>query len=194
MQFSNSLLNLEQRKQLLCLAKESVRFGLEHGHAKPVIPNLYPEVFRQELASFVTIKIDDRLRGCIGHLKASQPLVSDVVENAWSAASKDSRFPKVSQLEFPKLTFHISVLTTPEPIIFKSEKDLLSQITPGIDGLILEAPYARGTFLPSVWDQLPKVEEFWSNLKSKAGLAPDAWPENLRVHRYYTESFSEHSP
>ena len=107
MQFSNSLLNLEQRKQLLYLARESVRFGLEHGHAMSVLLDQYPEIFHQELASFITLKLDGRLRGCIGHLKASQPLVSDVVENAWSAASKDSRFSKVNQLEFPQLTFHI---------------------------------------------------------------------------------------
>ena len=72
---------------------------------------------------------------------------------------------------------------------FNSEEDLLRQIRPQIDGLILEDNGRRGTFLPSVWEQLPVAEDFWRHLKRKAGLAADHWSDTLKVSRYTVESF-----
>ena len=79
-------------------------------------------------------------------------------------------------------------ITQPEPIKFSSEQDLLHQLRPKIDGLILTDHGHRGTFLPSVWDQLPTPELFWSHLKLKAGLPPDHWSDTLQVARYTAES------
>ena len=79
----------------------------------------------------------------------------------------------------------------PEPIAFESEAELLAAIEPGIDGLILTDGGRRGTFLPSVWAQLPTREAFLRHLKQKAGLPPEHWSAQLRVSRYRTESFSE---
>ena len=70
---------------------------------------------------------------------------------------------------------------------FSSEKDLLEQIRPGIDGLILEDMGYRGTFLPSVWESLPTVNDFWHHLKLKAGLSADHWSRQLKVSRYTVE-------
>ena len=67
---------------------------------------------------------------------------------------------------------------------FKDENDLLAQIRPGIDGLVLEDNYHRGTFLPSVWEQLPDKEQFLAHLKQKAGLPAHYWSDTLRVDRY----------
>ena len=74
---------------------------------------------------------------------------------------------------------------------FSSEADLLKQLRPGVDGLILEEDGYRGTFLPSVWESLPRPEQFLQHLKLKAGLPSDYWSGTLRVQRYTTESFSE---
>ena len=101
------------------------------------------------------------------------------------------RFQPVSASEFGDLEIHISVLSPPEPMIFTSEADLLRQIRPGIDGLILEDGAYRGTFLPSVWEQLPDPAQFLAHLKMKAGLPPNYWSDTLKVSRYTTESFSE---
>jgi hypothetical protein len=87
------------------------------------------------------------------------------------------------------LHIHISVLSPPQPLAFESEQDLLAQLRPGVDGLILEERYARGTFLPSVWEQLPEPLDFLRHLKRKAGLPVDYWSTQLRVSRYTTESF-----
>jgi len=76
------------------------------------------------------------------------------------------------------------------PIIFSSEQDLISQLQPNIDGLILVEGPRRGTFLPSVWEQLPEPKQFLRHLKQKAGLAPDYWSDTIKVYRYQTESIA----
>ena len=89
------------------------------------------------------------------------------------------------------LHIEISVLTPAPPLSFGSEQELAAMIEPGRDGLILEEGFARGTFLPSVWESLPKPVDFLRHLKRKAGLPEDYWSDRLRVSRYRTESFGE---
>jgi AMMECR1 domain-containing protein len=75
---------------------------------------------------------------------------------------------------------------------FADEADLLRQLRPGMDGLILEGPGGhKGTFLPSVWESLPDPEQFLSHLRLKAGLPGDYWDERMQVLRYTTEAFEE---
>ncbi len=181
----------EQRRTLLRVARTSIAHGLEQGRPLPVDPLEYDAELREERASFVTLNERGRLRGCIGHLQAIQPLVADVAENAFNAAFRDPRFPPVNAAEFDALEIHISILSPPEPMTFDSEEELLRQIRPGVDGLILEEGPYKGTFLPSVWEQLPDPRRFLAELKLKAGLPPDYWSEGIRVSRYTTESFSE---
>jgi uncharacterized protein len=181
----------EDRASLLDLARRSIAHGLDHGAPLRVDPDDYPESLRTERAAFVTLHRHGELRGCIGHLEACQPLVQDVAENAYAAAFRDPRFPPLSRQEWAGLAVHISVLTPPEPMTFGSEADLLAQLRPGIDGLILSEGSARGTFLPSVWESLPQPRDFLKHLKRKAGLPADHWSERIRVARYTTESFGD---
>jgi AmmeMemoRadiSam system protein A len=132
--------------------------------------------------------VDEKLRGCIGTIEARKPLVEDVASNARGAAFRDTRFSALTWTEYERLDIHISVLSQPEPLQFSSEEELLAQLRPRVDGLIIEEGYHRGTFLPSVWEQLPTPHEFLQNLKHKAGLAPDYWSSRIRVRRYTTES------
>lgn len=178
------------RGVLLELARNSIRGGIGSDRAPTIEVADYAPNLREQLACFVTLNRQGRLRGCIGHLEAGQPLVLDVAENAWSAAFRDPRFPPLEPPELADLQIHISVLSPPQPMRFDSETDLLRQIHPGSDGLILQDGRARGTFLPSVWESLPRVDDFWRHLKGKAGLPPDHWSDSLRVSRYETESFS----
>ncbi|MES9857823.1 MAG: AmmeMemoRadiSam system protein A [Sedimenticola sp.] len=189
---SNSLsntLNQEERQTLLSLAHDAITQGLEHQSPVKIDPAVYPEHLQATRAAFVTLHRNGQLRGCIGHLEAIQPLVQDVCDNAFAAAFRDPRFPPLSAAELADLELHISVLTPSSPMNFSSEEDLLRQLQPGIDGLILEDGRYRGTFLPSVWEQLPNPTDFLRRLKQKAGLAPDYWSKSLTVRRYYTESF-----
>jgi AmmeMemoRadiSam system protein A len=171
------------------VAREAVEYRLQHGTERAIDSARYPRPLREPGASFVTLSIEGDLRGCIGSLQAYQPLVEDVAHNAVAAAFTDPRFPPLSAQELGKLEYHISVLTPAEPLQFESEADLLRQIRPGVDGLILEDNGHRGTFLPTVWESLPDVAQFFQHLKLKAGLPADYWSDTVRVSRYTTESF-----
>lgn len=179
----------QQRRILLEVAARSIATGLERGMPLDLDPTDYPEPLRAVRATFVTLEIDGALRGCIGVLDARRPLVEDVAHNAFAAAFQDPRFPRLHPDEFPRLTIKISVLTPPEPLEFASQSDLLDRIRPGVDGLILTDQGRRGTFLPSVWEQLPDPASFLEHLKRKAGLPFGYWSDTLRVSRYATESF-----
>jgi AmmeMemoRadiSam system protein A len=179
----------EERRMLLGIAAQSIEHGLNQGAPLEPNPQEYPAALQAERATFVTLQIDGALRGCIGVLEAIRPLVVDVARNAYAAAFEDPRFPPLTRAELPRLDIHISVLSPSEPMHFGSESDLLGQIRPGIDGLILEDRGRRGTFLPSVWDQLPNPADFFEHLRHKAGLPSRYWSETLEVSRYTTESF-----
>lgn len=178
------------RRQLIELAWNSIRHGMEHGRPLPVSPKELPAELQVERACFVTLEHGNMLRGCIGHLEAIQPLAVDVAENAFAAAFRDPRFPPLARHELEGLSLHLSILTPARPLPFDSEADLIARMRPGIDGLILSDGHHRGTFLPSVWEQLPEPRDFLRHLKQKAGLSPGHWSPTLRVERYETESFS----
>lgn len=178
----------KQQQQLLALARDSIGWGLRHGQPLPIEPGNYDEKLRQPGAAFVTLQRNGQLRGCIGSLEAYRPLVQDVSENAFAAAFRDPRFNPLQARELEGLSLSISVLTPAQPMQFESEQDLLRQIRPGIDGLILQQGVHRGTFLPSVWEQLPDPQQFLRHLKQKAGLPADYWSDDIQVSRYQTES------
>lgn len=181
-------LTREQSEILLQLAKQAIWHGLETGKPLAVEPRNYAPQLQEQQASFVTLEIDNNLRGCIGTIIAFQPLVSDVAYHAYAAAFADPRFTKLQREEFPRLAIHISILSKPEPIHFSSESHLLQQLRPGIDGVIITMGKQRATFLPSVWESLTEPRDFLMHLKRKAGLDPYYWSATLKVERYTVES------
>ena len=178
-----------QKNQMLQLAKDAIGWGLRYGRPLTVNVADYDDALREPGACFVTLNRHGQLRGCIGSLEARRSLVEDISENAYAAAFRDPRFNPLQASELEDLKLSISVLSPAQPMHFSSEQDLLSQIRPGVDGLILEHGYHRGTFLPSVWEQLPNPVDFLRHLKQKAGLPADFWADDIRVSRYHTESF-----
>lgn len=177
-----------EKEILLKTAKDAIYYGLTRNNFLPINANDYSANLQVERATFVTLTIDRDLRGCIGSLVAYQPLIKDVACNAYAAAFSDPRFSALSLKEFPKLEIHISVLSEPQAMLFNSESDLIRQLRPGIDGLILEDHIFCGTFLPAVWEELPTPEMFLQHLKLKAGLPIDYWSDTLTVKRYTTIS------
>ena len=176
-----------QKATLLELAHASIKHGLKTG--KPITVNLddYDPELQAQGACFVTLQINSQLRGCIGSLEAYRPLAEDVADNAFAAAFRDPRFSQLSDDEYEQLHYHISILDKPVPMSFSSEEDLLQQIRPGIDGLVLHDKHNKGTFLPSVWESLPDAESFLQHLKLKAGLSPGYWSDTIQVERYTVE-------
>ncbi|MDX8403534.1 MAG: AmmeMemoRadiSam system protein A [Mariprofundaceae bacterium] len=142
-------------------------------------------------ATFVTLKTNGELRGCIGSLKARHSLIDDLQNNAIRAAFHDPRFPPLSIDELEEIQIEVSILTEPEPIMFSNAGDALSQLNPGVDGIIFEYGNHQSTFLPQVWEQLLTPELFMAHLKQKAGLTPSFWSDEVLLYRYRVEKFSE---
>lgn len=181
----------ENQKTLLQIAKESIAHGLAQACPLQVDLKTLPQELCETRATFVTLFLNKNLRGCIGTLTAYQPLAQDVAKYAFAAAFRDPRFPPVIEKEKSELKIKISVLNPSEPLIFYSEDDLLNQLRPGIDGVVLECGQHRGTFLPSVWEDVSDKKKFLMHLKIKAGLAPDFWSDQMKAWRYTTETFGE---
>lgn len=172
---------------LLTIARNAIekKFGLETQTAMP-----HPALAKPG-ASFVTLIRQGRLRGCIGTLEAYRPLAADVAENAVSAALEDPRFPPLRQTELEQTRIEVSLLDMPEEMRFANEADALSQLRPGIDGLILRSGRYRATFLPQVWEALPTPKLFLEHLKLKAGLPANFWSPNLTLSRYGVQKWKE---
>jgi len=182
-------LTSDNRSLLRDLALDSIRTGLEEGRPLAVDPEDYPGELRRPGAVFVTLEVGGRLRGCIGSCQARRPLVEDVAENAYAAAFRDPRFPPLTPDVFPDLDLHLSLLTPPVPLEVDTREDLLNILRPGVDGLLLEDPPRRSTFLPQVWAMLPDPGDFLAELLAKAGLPRDHWSEDVRFYRYTVVEF-----
>jgi len=169
---------------LMLLSALSIDYGLSNGKAFPVNLEDHPAALRTNGACFVTLKKKGELRGCIGSPQAYRPLVIDVAENAYRAAFEDPRFPKVEAQERETIDISVSVLSPQAPIVFKSEDELIAQLRAGTDGLVIEDGRMRALFLPSVWSQLPRREDFLRRLKIKAGMPPNHWSEQVRAWRF----------
>ncbi len=176
------------RRTLLDVAGKSIAHGISTGSELAIDLANQPHRLLARQPCFVTLHVDGKLRGCMGSLEGSEPLVANVARNAWLAAFRDPRFGKLTRDEFPSLEIHISLLSSPEELHFQSEADLLSQIRPGVDGLTLIEGGRRGTLLPSVWRSVRDAHEFLAHLKKKTGLAANYWSDTIRVERYTAES------
>ncbi len=149
-------------------------------------------IFATPGGTFVTLVLDGSLRGCIGTLASPEPLVRNVRENALNAAFRDPRFPPLTVAEFQQVVIEVSVLSPPAPLAYTDCDDLLARIRPGVDGLIIRKGGASATFLPQVWKQLPRRQDFLSHLCLKAGLPAQAWREgDLDVETYQVQYFEE---
>ncbi len=183
------MLSEGHRQYLKSLAMQSIEYGLEQGKVIQVNLDDLPEELSVERASFVTLNKGAELRGCIGMLYATRPLAEDIADNSFAAAFRDHRFHPLVKQELAELSITISVLSPPELICCRSESELLEQLTPCADGLILREGSYQATFLPTVWQSLPNPTDFVQQLKNKAGLTADYWSPELQAYRYTTESF-----
>ncbi len=192
----SSELNLppKERSLLLDLAQETIRYGACHGRLLKVDFAKLPAKLKVLRASFVTLERHQSLRGCIGSLTPYRMLAEDVISNAFAAAFADPRFLPVTLEETEDLSLHLSILSPLEEIPCRSEEELLAQLRPGIDGLVLEERQRRGTFLPAVWAHLPEKKDFLTQLKLKAGFSPNYWSPRIKAYRYTTEVIEQATP
>jgi AmmeMemoRadiSam system protein B/AmmeMemoRadiSam system protein A len=174
-------------RHLLALARQAI------GHRLGLAPQPHPARWWLQGvgATFVTLKQHGELRGCVGTLEARWPLGEDLLANAVHAAFDDPRFSPVDQTDWPEISLEVQVLSAPEAIAFTDEADLLRQLQPHVDGLILECEGRRGAFLPHVWDEWPHKRQFLAHLRKNAGLHVHAPLQSCRVWRCRVARFTE---
>jgi AmmeMemoRadiSam system protein A len=185
-------LTRQEGKILLDTARQAIQNHLEGKQSPAIELEGLSRELKKDGACFITLTIDGVLRGCVGSIEATQPLIKDVRDRAIGAAFQDPRFPALNLDEYPNLKIEVSRLTSPEKLDYSTPEDLVTKLRPGIDGVILHHQFRRATFLPQVWDQLPEPEQFLERLCQKMGLDGLAWKKHhLEVEIYQAEKFIE---
>jgi len=181
-------LGYDEQVTLLRVARAAIEHVLRTGRPLDVEVERFSSGLREPRASFVTLRSGDgELRGCIGELEPRRALIASVADRARAAAFGDPRFPPVGADELDALAIHVSVLLPLAPIDAPSEVELVAQLRPGIDGLLIDDGLRRATFLPAVWNALPDPGAFLQALRRKAGMPAGVWPATLRAWRYEVE-------
>jgi len=169
---------------LLRIALSSMAYGLASGKPLAVDVSDYAPELGDTVASFVTLHLAGKLRGCIGSPQAVKPLAVDVADNAFGAACKDPRFKPLTAGEMTRMEFDVSVLSKPMDIAFASEEELIAGLRPTRDGLIISQGERRALFLPAVWESIPEPAVFLAQLKKKAGMDPSRVTNGLKAARF----------
>lgn len=183
----------EEGRYLLSEARESIEGKLFSKKSKGKDDSVLSPRFLEKRGTFVTITINNNLRGCIGHIIPQESLIEGIRINAINAAFRDPRFKPLSREECERIKIEISILTEPKKLSYRGADDLLNSLRPGVDGVIIKKGYRQATFLPQVWEQLPDKKEFLTHLCLKAGLDGYAWKkEKLEVSTYQVQAFEEH--
>jgi len=181
-----------EKVQLLRLARQGLEAAVRGQAAPPLADAARTPALERPGCSFVTLSAQGELRGCIGGLMAEEPLWRDVQRRAGQAALHDYRFIPVRPDELPNIEIEVSVLSEPLPLIYATPEELLRQLRPHVDGVVLRQGLSRATFLPQVWESVPDPEQFLALLCQKLGARPDAWRrEHLQVETYQVEEFRE---
>lgn len=170
--------------------EDLARFAIEYFLTYKKIPEVKKEEVDEKLwekaACFATIYVDDKLRGCIGHYVATEPLYLNIIKNAINTAFSDPRFPSIQKDELAKLKLQISVLTPLKEFKPKNTNHLLQFLEKEKPGLMIEDQNRKALFLPQVWEKFETPSDFLSNLCLKAGLLSSYWQkEDVRYWIFY---------
>ncbi|CAN2043819.1 MEMO1 family protein [Candidatus Magnetomoraceae bacterium gMMP-13] len=188
----NKKLTEDQGQALIRLARHTISEKLGKADKKKQDPVLSDKAFQANCGTFVTLTINDELRGCIGSLSSAESIMEGIKRNAVNAAFHDPRFPSLKANELNQIDIEVSVLTEPKPLSYKNADDLISKLRVNVDGVIIKKKYLSATFLPQVWEQLPDPEDFLSHLCLKAGLSSKDWKDgSLEVLTYQVQYFEE---
>jgi AmmeMemoRadiSam system protein A len=179
------VLTKEEKYTLIEIARSGISSSLE-SKTLPVL-KIQSEPLNRRSGVFVTLRIGDDLRGCIGYVEPLFPLAIATQEVAVKAAMEDPRFMPVTLPEFNKILIEISVLS---PL---SELLDIEKIEIGKHGLVIDAGNRRGLLLPQVaaeyhWDR----RQFLQQTALKAGMQPDAWKrKEIKLFTFTIEKFDE---
>lgn len=187
-------LSPSEEATLLQLARQQLAASLSGNGLLDVAASTVPARLRQQGAAFVSLAVDGALRGCmIDAFAPHEPLYANVLRNTQLAALQDARFTRIQPSEIDTVRIDISVVHDIASVSFENPDDLLSLITPILDGVILRIDDEIATYLPSVWETFPDPAEFLSQLCIKAGWPPERWMTEPypQVETYRVSEFAE---
>lgn len=171
---------------LLTLARSAIAERLGLGSLE--IAN-HPRL-EQPCASFVTLRQEAQLRGCVGSVQVLRTLREDVHANAIAAAFHDPRFAPLGASELATISIEVSLLSPAQRIAATCAVELLAHLRPGVDGVMLQWRGHRATLLPQVWQHVSDPHEFLAALKVKAGLPEEFWSEEMLFSRYAVTTYA----
>jgi AmmeMemoRadiSam system protein A len=176
-------LTSDEKTFLVKIAHEAILSSLENGEIAQ--KDSVPPRLEEKRGCFVCIKIDGKLRGCIGNFISDKPLHQLVQEMAVAAATRDPRFYPMKKKDLSRFDLEISVLSPLQKV------SSIEDIQVGVHGLYIEKNFARGVLLPQVaveygWDR----DTFLGQTCIKAGLGPDDWKEGATIYMFSAEVFS----
>ncbi|NKB36736.1 MAG: AmmeMemoRadiSam system protein B [Gammaproteobacteria bacterium] len=181
--YNNEIYSDRHKQILLKLAHKSIEHGMKNSAPLKVNSDQFPVDLRQPAACFVTLKIDEQLRGCIGQMEATQAIVQAVADSAFKAAFRDPRFKPLTEQEYANISLNISILSPQSEISFESEDDIIKQLQVHKNGLTIKSGRHQATFLPAVWENLPEANQFLAQLKRKAGISSEQKIEQAWIYR-----------
>lgn len=156
------------------LAKRAVEESVRSGRVAEALGEI-PTEFRGRAGAFVSLKVQGRLRGCIGTIEPTQPsAAAEIIRSAILAANEDPRFMPVTETELPDLVYSVDVLGEPEAV------GGLDELDPRKYGCIVEAGHRRGILLPDI-EGVDGVERQIEICRQKAGIRPD---EPISLYRF----------
>ena len=183
-------MEIQQQKQLLRFSREVLEnelYDSQHNYKSYEIPE-----YLQKRGLFVTLQKRGSLRGCIGRLEAKDTIFNNLIDLTKAAAFQDHRFDKLTARELDHVQIEISLLSKPKEIDGLTTYEKMLKIRPKKDGVIISSNGHNATFLPQVWESIPILENFVSELCRKAGLSKNYWQQNLlKISVYQVEHFQE---
>lgn len=183
-------LTMEEKSILIQIARKSIEAKLDDKKIELHIDPAKFAILKSKSGVFVTLKINDQLRGCIGYITTDEPLYKTIQEAASHAAFEDPRFPPLQKSEYDEVKLEISVLSEPYPM-----KDY-DEIVIGEHGLILEENGQRGLLLPQVpVEHGMTKEQYLDSICRKTGIPQDTWKKKkLNMYLFTAEVFDEKEP
>ena len=168
---NSDFLDKAERNLLLKISRESLKLYLKSGRYPDYDENEFSGALLTKTGVFVSIYVDNSLRGCIGRMLSDLPLYELVQKMTISASNSDHRFESVSFSDLENTHLEVSVLTPMKKI------DTISEIVLGRHGIYIKEGHRSGTFLPQVGEGTNwSVEEFLGHCsRDKAGIGWDGW-------------------
>lgn len=181
----SDVLSKAEQKILLKLARKSIAAKFS-GRELPKFKSPFHRL-EEARGVFVTLKKENKLRGCIGFVMGVKPLYQTVQEVAEASAFQDPRFSPLKEDELEDTVIEISVMTALRKI------SSIKMIKVKRDGLLVKRGDSQGLLLPQVAQKNNwKRQTFLEHVCLKAGLDKDDWKNpDTEIMTFSAQIFEE---